>query len=120
MLDHFLPFETGAGDGKVRSTASVEQIKATEYSKENHQTRYNANLLDGSALWSHEASILSIRWNSCNGLENAPWLASGTVCGLVRIDWLQGRWFRDAIPYTSIPNIRFEGQSLEGHKSDSE
>jgi hypothetical protein len=53
-------------------------------------------------------------------LRSAPWLASGTASGLVRIDWLQGRWFRGAIPYTSISNIRFEGQPLEGQTSDSE
>jgi len=120
MLDHFLPFETGAGEGKVQHIASVMQPKAAENRQENNQTRYDACLFDGSALWPHEASILSTRWNSCNGLENAPWLASGTASGLVRIDWLQGRWFRDTIPYTGISNIRFEGQPLEGHTSDSE
>lgn len=112
MLDHFLPFETGAGDGK--------QAKANDNQKEKNRTRYNAGLVDGSALWPHEVSVLSTCWNSSNGLENAPWLASGTVSGLVRIDWLQGRWFRNAIPYTGISNIRFEGQPLEGHTSDSE
>ena len=117
MLDHFLPFETGAGDGKAQNIASGRQ---TENQKEQNQTRYSAGLLDGSALWPHEVSVLSTCWNSCNGLENAPWLASGTASGLVRIDWLQGRWFRDTVPYTGISNIRFEGQSLEGRTSDSE
>jgi len=120
MLDHFLPFETGAGDGKVQSIVNGKQAKAIENQKEKNQTRYNAGFFDGSALWPYEASVLSTCWNSCNGLENAPWLASGTASGLVRIDWLQGRWFRGAIPYTSISNIRFEGQPLEGQASDSE
>ena len=120
MLDHFLPFETGAGDGKVPGIPTGKKAKATENQKEKKQTRYDAGLFDGSALWPHEASVLSTRWNSCNGLENASWLASGTASGLVRIDWLQGRWFKDTIPYTSISNIRFEGQPLEGHASDSE
>ena len=120
MLDHFLPFETGAGDGKAQNIATGKRAKATENKKEKTQTRYDAGLFDGSSLWPREASVLSTCWNSCNGLENAPWLASGTASGLVRIDWLQGRWFRNAIPYTGISNIRLEGQPLEGHKSDSE
>lgn len=120
ILDHFLPFETGAGEGKAQNIASRMPPKATESQQEKNQARYKASLFDGSALWPHEVSIISVCWNSCNGLENAPWLASGTVSGLVRIDWLQGRWFRDTIPYTSISNIRFEGQPLEGHTSDSE
>lgn len=120
MLDHFLPFETGAGDGKAQSTVTGRQARVAENQKEKNQTRYDAGLFDGSALWPHGASVLSTCWNSCNGLENASWLASGTASGLVRIDWLQGRWFRDAIPYTGISNIRFEGQPLEDHTTDSE
>ena len=120
MLDHFLPSETGTGDGKAPKIVSGKQTKTTENPKEKNQTYYNAGLLDGSALWPQEVSVLSTCWNSCNGLENAPWLASGTACGLVRIDWLKGWWFWDVVPYTGISSIRFEGQPLEGHTSESE
>jgi transcription factor C subunit 6 len=119
MLDHFLPFETGTGDRKTQDIGDWKQTKVSEAPKENG-TCHNAGLFDGSALWPHEVSVLSTCWNSCNGLENSSWLASGTMSGLVRIDWLQGRWFRNAIPYTDMSNIRFEGQPLESHTSDSE
>lgn len=37
-------------------------------------------------------------WNNGNGLGNCQLLASGTASGLCRIDWLDGRWFKNQAP----------------------
>lgn len=66
-------------------------------------------------IWPIEVGVHRVAWNSGGGMSRAPLLASGMACGLVRIDWLVGRFWRDRIPRVSIELMRGE---TAGNDSD--
>jgi len=46
-----------------------------------------------SQAWSPDVGVLSVAWNSSCGIGRAGLLASGTACGLARIDvMVDGQW----------------------------
>jgi len=63
----------------------------------------------GTGAWPAEVSATRVSWNNGGGLARAPLLASATVSGLCRIDWLEGMFLRrDREPYGGIQIIRKE------------
>ncbi|KAI0797510.1 hypothetical protein C8Q75DRAFT_738495 [Abortiporus biennis] len=99
MLEHFLPTE-------VQDRPSA--------------TRANRVLPAGTGAWSPEVGVQRVVWNEGNGLSNAPFLASSTGSGLCRIDFLEGRWMKDRIPYGGIEGIREEGNAEDFMDEDSD
>ncbi|ORX40716.1 hypothetical protein BD324DRAFT_647634 [Kockovaella imperatae] len=51
-----------------------------------------------SVAWSPHCAIHKVTWNSANGLNSAGWLASGMASGLVRVEWVSGRFQGDTLP----------------------
>lgn len=74
----------------------------------------------GSGAWPSEIGVQRVVWNNGNGLANAPLLASSTGCGLCRVDWLEGRWLRDRIPYYGIEGIRNEVEADDEMEEESD
>ena len=61
------------------------------------------------------------RWNDGCGIGQASLLASATASGLCRIDWLNGRFHGDRIPFGSIEAIRGKaGFGNEANEVDSD
>ena len=46
-------------------------------------------------------------------IARAPLLASATAAGLCRVDYLEGRWMRDKMPYGGVEGIRKEGDGMD-------
>ena len=63
---------------------------------------------DGTGVWPEEVSATRVSWNNGGGLARAPLLASATVSGLCRIDWLTGMFLREKQPYGGIQSVRRE------------
>ena len=49
-----------------------------------------------------------VGWHSGAGLAAGGLRASATGSGLCRVDFLEGRWFRDRFPYERVEAIRLE------------
>jgi transcription factor C subunit 6 len=73
-----------------------------------------------TGAWPSQVGVNKVTWNSGNGLGGASLLASATASGLCRVDWLEGRWLRDKVPYVSVENIRREGGNDEGELSPAD
>ena len=81
----------------------------------------NASAAPGTGAWPTQVGVHKVAWNCGNGLEAAGLLASGTASGLGRVDFLEGRWFENRVPYTSVANIRREGvEVVSGEESEVE
>lgn len=50
---------------------------------------------ENSVGWSPTVKVNKISWNSACGIGRAGLLASGTACGLGRIDFMDGRFQKD-------------------------
>ncbi|KAF6763682.1 hypothetical protein DFP72DRAFT_480903 [Ephemerocybe angulata] len=96
MLDRFLPQEVPDG----RSVPG-KAGKATQ-----QQT-------NGTGAWPREVGVHRVSWNNGNGLGSSCLLASSTASGLCRVDVLWGRWIKDKTPYTSVENLRLEGDAMD-------
>jgi transcription factor C subunit 6 len=105
MLDHLLPRESGSSEGPSY-TESAAKAKAT--GSDGIKERFEKGAPEPSALWPTNIGVNAVAWNSGCGLACAPWLASGTACGLVRVDYVEGSWMRNVLPYGSVEAIRRE------------
>jgi transcription factor C subunit 6 len=105
MLDHLLPRESGSSEGPSYTESA---IKANATGSEEIRERFEKGAPEPSALWPTNVGVNAVAWNSGCGLASAPWLASGMACGLVRADYLEGDWMKDALPYGSVEAIRRE------------
>ena len=94
MLDQFLPGET-----PDRANMSQRAVRARVAA---------APPPSGTGAWPSNIAVTRVAWGS-GSLAAAPLLASATASGLCRIDWLEGRWLRDRVPYGGIEGIRLEG-----------
>ncbi len=104
MLDHFLPRESGTSEGPSFTESAKSKTVEVEATKE----RFENGIPEPSALWHPSLGVNAVAWNSGCGLACAPWLATGTACGLVRVDYVHGGWLRNAMPYGSVEAIRRE------------
>jgi transcription factor C subunit 6 len=60
-------------------------------------------------VWPPAAAVHRAAWHSGAGPAASGWLAAGTAAGLVRVDWLAGRWMGNRVPYGSVDAMRGEG-----------
>ena len=73
----------------------------------------------GTGVWPPEVSVTRVAWNNVMGLARAPLLASATVSGLCRVDWLLGHFQGGHVPYGSVESIRNElGSSPDMNEDD--
>lgn len=115
ILDHFLPRESGTSEGPSFTESAKSKAVEAEATKE----RFENGIPEPSALWHPTVGVNAVAWNSGCGLASAPWLASGMACGLVRVDYLEGSWLRNMVPYGSVEIIRCEaGQSAADSESE--
>ncbi|KDQ10972.1 hypothetical protein BOTBODRAFT_115064 [Botryobasidium botryosum FD-172 SS1] len=78
------------------------------------------SLAEGSGSWPVEVGVHRVAWHNGAGMARSPLLASGTACGLVRIDWLEGRFFCDRMPYTNVQILRGEEGGAVAMDEDEE
>lgn len=64
----------------------------------------------GGGAWHPSVGVHRVAWHGGAGLAAAGLLASATGSGLCRVELLEGRWFRDRVPYERVEAIRLEGQ----------
>ena len=67
----------------------------------------------GGGAWPASVGVQRVAWHCGAGLAAAGLLASATAAGLCRVDCLEGRWFRDRIPYERVETVRMEECSME-------
>lgn len=116
MLDHFLPRESGTSEGPAFTESTTAKVVEAEAIKE----RFENGAPEPSALWHPSVGVNTVAWNSGCGLASAAWLASGMACGLVRVDYLEGSWFRNVLPYGSVEAVRCEAGHNSAAASESE
>lgn len=80
-----------------------------EKAKKNQQQQQT----NGTGAWSNEVGVHRVVWNNGGGLGASCLLASSTASGLCRVDVLWGRWLKDKTPYTSVEDIRMEGDVMD-------
>ncbi|KZV71848.1 hypothetical protein PENSPDRAFT_650271 [Peniophora sp. CONT] len=94
MLDHLRPGETPDRANMAQRAVRARVAAAPPPS--------------GTGAWPSNIAVTRVAWGS-GSIAAAPLLASATASGLCRIDWLEGRWLRDRVPYGGIEGIRLEG-----------
>jgi transcription factor C subunit 6 len=62
----------------------------------------------GGGAWHSFVGVQRVAWHSGSGPAAAGLLASATGSGLCRVDFLEGRWFRDRVPYERVEAMRLE------------
>ncbi len=62
----------------------------------------------GGGAWHPSVGVQRVAWHSGAGLAAAGLLASATGSGLCRVDFLEGKWFRERVPYERVEAIRLE------------
>ncbi|KAG6332021.1 hypothetical protein ID866_7067 [Astraeus odoratus] len=105
MLEWFLPHVTQERGPGAKSKTETGEDDTTG-------TGHN------TGVWPPEIGIHRVAWNTGNGLACAQLLASATGSGLCRVDWLQGRWFRERVPYVSVPKMRREVEGDDDSADD--
>ncbi|KAI9511105.1 hypothetical protein F5148DRAFT_1298112 [Russula earlei] len=67
----------------------------------------------GGGAWHPSVGVQRVAWHNGAGLAATGLLASATGSGLCRVDCLEGRWFRDRIPYESVEAMRLEEDAMD-------
>ncbi|KAN0116627.1 hypothetical protein V8E52_005771 [Russula decolorans] len=67
----------------------------------------------GGGAWHPSVGVQRVAWHSGAGLAAGGLLASATGSGLCRVDFLEGRWFRDRVPYERVEAIRLEEDVMD-------
>jgi transcription factor C subunit 6 len=67
----------------------------------------------GGGAWHSSVGVQRVAWHSGAGLAAAGLLASATGSGLCRVDFLEGRWFRDRVPYERVEAMRMEEDGMD-------
>ena len=67
----------------------------------------------GGGAWHPSVGVQRVVWHSGAGLAAGGLLASATGSGLCRVDFLEGRWFRDRVPYERVEAIRLEEGAMD-------
>ncbi|KAI0263392.1 hypothetical protein BC834DRAFT_827534 [Gloeopeniophorella convolvens] len=75
----------------------------------------------GGGAWDVSVGVQRVAWHSGAGLAAAGLLASATGSGLCRVDFLDGRFIRDRVPYESVEAMRLEdGDEMDVDEADEE
>ena len=77
----------GFADSGDRHTAKIQKLAETDPS------------LISTTLWSPEIGVHRVAWNSAKGLGSAGWLVSGTASGLGRVEWVEGKFVGERVPW---------------------
>lgn len=88
------------------------------YSELDPDAQRAARSRESSGAWPKEVGVHRVVWNTGSGYNCAPLLASGMACGLVRIDWLEGRFHAGRTPYQDIESLRHETAGLNAMDID--
>ncbi|KAI9459447.1 hypothetical protein BJY52DRAFT_1186406 [Lactarius psammicola] len=67
----------------------------------------------GGGAWPTSVGVQRVAWHCGAGLAAAGLLASATGSGLCRVDFLEGRWFRDRVPYERVEAVRMEEDCMD-------
>lgn len=67
----------------------------------------------GGGAWHPCVGVQRVVWHSGAGLAATELLASATGSGLCRVDFLEGRWFRDRVPYERVEAMRMEEDGMD-------
>ena len=67
----------------------------------------------GTGAWPPVVGVVRVAWHSGAGLTSAPLLASATASGLCRVDYLEGRWMREKLPYGGVLAMRGEVEGFD-------
>jgi transcription factor C subunit 6 len=67
----------------------------------------------GGGAWHPFVGVQRVAWHSGSGLAAAGLLVSATGSGLCRVDFLEGRWFRDRVPYERVEAMRLEEDVMD-------
>ena len=67
----------------------------------------------GGGAWPASVGVQRVAWHCGAGLAAAGLLASATGSGLCRVDFLEGRWFRDRVPYERVEAMRMEEEGMD-------
>ncbi|KAG8804442.1 hypothetical protein FRC17_005971, partial [Serendipita sp. 399] len=113
MLDQFFPQENGNNGILVYKESAPRKVDGRRDAATTGE-KFEQGRLEPSGLWHPNVGVTTVAWNSGCGLGSAPFLACGTVSGLIRVDYLEGMWTKGAIPYVSIERIRGEAGLEEG------
>ena|SRR6266851_7782466 len=74
----------------------------------------------GGGAWHTSVGVQRVVWHSGAGLAAAGLLASATGSGLCRVDFLEGRWFRDRVPYDRVEAMRLEEDAMDVDVDEAE
>jgi transcription factor C subunit 6 len=70
--------------------------------------------------WHPSVSVQRVAWHDGAGLAAAGMLASATGSGLCRVDFLEGRWFRDRFPYERVEAMRMEEDGMDVDEAEDD
>lgn len=104
MLDRFYPTE-------ILDHSS----RGSPHPSSNSRSTTNVPGPEGFAAWPANVSVTKVAWNQGGGLGGAGLLASATMSGLCRVDWLaDGRWWRDGEQrFADVRNLERDGEKSE-------
>ena len=96
-----IDYDVESGEYRMLDRFQVENVTATDAADRGIKKKAGGTAnpaLMKSVGWPPQCAIHKVAWNSANGLESAGWLASGTASGLVRVEWVAGRFQGDTAP----------------------
>jgi transcription factor C subunit 6 len=67
----------------------------------------------GGGTWHASVRVQHIAWHSWAGLATAGLLASATGSGSCRVNFLEGRWFRDRVPYEQVEAMQLKEDAMD-------
>ena len=67
----------------------------------------------GGGAWHPSVGVQRVAWHSGAVLAAGGLLASATGSGLCRVDFLEGKWFRDRVPYERVEAIPLEEDVMD-------
>ncbi|KAF8316837.1 hypothetical protein DL93DRAFT_2056052 [Clavulina sp. PMI_390] len=106
MMENFIP-------QKDLDRLNNKRSNNSPYADLDDAMKKEARTRDGSGSWPAEVGIHRVAWHNGGGYGCVGLLASGTASGLVRIDWLEGRWLYGKITYGSVKVARQEAGGEE-------
>ena len=113
----YLYFGIGLTPGQIEQPFLVHRVYQLDYSRTEKRFRMLDRLKPremaerpegGGGAWHPFVGVQRVAWHSGAGLAAAGLLASATGSGLCRVDFLEGRWFRDRVPYERVEVMRLE------------
>jgi len=104
----------------IEAKARAMKDNMKPYSELDSDAQRAARSRENSGAWPKEVGVHRVAWNNGSGYNGASLLASGMACGLVRVEWLEGRFYAGRIPYQNIESLRQEGADQNAMDIDEE